>query len=234
MAEHAKLRAANVARQAEWTKGDPVSALFRATELAGEVGEACNVVKKIERERRGWAGSRATVSELAEEIADIVICADLLAMAEGIDLDAAVVAKFNATSEKVGLATRLAAADAERDEALGIERCDICAEVLNDGDLVLADDSLGTVHAACCGPDREGYTLNGEALGPDDPIPAGDAYERDTPERRIAALRARVEAAEARLAEAEAANQRLIRLGRAVERERDEALADLRVTKGEG
>lgn len=103
------LRAANRARQAEWCAGgDPEPDLsFRAVELAGEVGEACNVVKKLERERHGWRGSRATIDQLAEEIADVVICADLLAMTVGIDLDAAVIAKFNATSEKNGLSTRL-------------------------------------------------------------------------------------------------------------------------------
>lgn len=104
---HTSLRLANIARQAAWTGGETVSSLFRATELAGEVGEACNVVKKLERERSGWRGSRATVDDLAAELADVVICADLLALAEGIDLDAAVAAKFNATSEKVGLPQRL-------------------------------------------------------------------------------------------------------------------------------
>ncbi|OLP56789.1 hypothetical protein BJF92_12005 [Rhizobium rhizosphaerae] len=80
---------------------------FRAIELAGEAGEALNVVKKLERERQGWAGSRATLEQLAEELADVVICADLLALAAGIDLAVAVPRKFNATSEKVGLATRI-------------------------------------------------------------------------------------------------------------------------------
>jgi hypothetical protein len=40
----------------------------------------------------------------------VVICADLVALALGIDLDRVVAAKFNATSEKVGLQTRLALA----------------------------------------------------------------------------------------------------------------------------
>lgn len=102
------LRAANVARDQEWNTGsERVSMTFRATELAGEVGEACNVIKKLERERIGLVGSRDTKEHLAEELADIVICTDLVAMDAGIDLDAAVAAKFNATSEKNGLATRL-------------------------------------------------------------------------------------------------------------------------------
>lgn len=102
------LRQANIDRQSAWTDGQAVSLLFRATELGGETGEVLNVCKKIERERSGWRGSRATVADLAEELADVIICADLLAMTEGIDLWAAVVAKFNATSEKVGLPHRLA------------------------------------------------------------------------------------------------------------------------------
>ncbi|WP_433762014.1 MazG-like family protein [Brucella anthropi] len=102
------LRAANVARDQEWNTGtEHVSMTFRATEFAGEVGEACNVIKKLERERIGLVGSRDTKEHLAEELADIVICTDLIAMDAGIDLDAAVAAKFNATSEKNGLATRL-------------------------------------------------------------------------------------------------------------------------------
>ena len=106
--EHSNLRAANVARDQEWNTGsERVSMTFRATELAGEVGEACNVIKKLERERIGLVGSRDTKEHLAEELADIVICTDLVAMDAGIDLDAAIAAKFNATSEKNGLTTRL-------------------------------------------------------------------------------------------------------------------------------
>lgn len=99
------LRAANEERQRLWCAGgdfEPDLA-FRGVELAGEVGEALNVVKKLERERRGWRGSRATKEDLASELADVIICADLLAMSAGIDLFAAVAEKFNATSEKVGL-----------------------------------------------------------------------------------------------------------------------------------
>ena len=101
------LRAANIARQAEWDAGGEISIEFRGNELAGEVGEACNLIKKIARERMGLPGSRAKISDLAEELADVVICADLIAMDAGIDLANAVVAKFNKTSEKVGLTARL-------------------------------------------------------------------------------------------------------------------------------
>jgi NTP pyrophosphatase (non-canonical NTP hydrolase) len=105
--EYHNLRDANIARHVEWSGTTDVSLSFRGNELAGEVGEACNVIKKLERERLGLAGSRDTVEHLAEELADVVICADLIAMDLGIDLDAAVARKFNATSRKVGMATRM-------------------------------------------------------------------------------------------------------------------------------
>jgi NTP pyrophosphatase (non-canonical NTP hydrolase) len=109
MTTFSKLRAANILRQNEW---DPTGQVendlaFKGIELAGEVGEACNVIKKLLRERSGIRGSRATLQDLAEELADVVICADLVAMAAGIALDLAVVRKFNATSENNNLVTRL-------------------------------------------------------------------------------------------------------------------------------
>jgi NTP pyrophosphatase (non-canonical NTP hydrolase) len=107
MKSYPTLRAANVARQAEWAAGHQLTLAYRGNELAGEVGEACNVIKKLERERLGIRGSRDTVEHLAEELADVIICADLIAMDAGIDLQSAVAAKFNATSVKVGLETRM-------------------------------------------------------------------------------------------------------------------------------
>lgn len=101
------LRAANYDRQQEWDPTDEITLAYRGNELAGEVGEACNVIKKLERERLGIRGSRDTTEHLAEELADIVICTDLIAMQAGINLDNAVRDKFNATSEKYGLKTRL-------------------------------------------------------------------------------------------------------------------------------
>lgn len=101
------LRAANIVRQQEWDPASKISLSYRGNELAGEVGEACNVIKKLERARLGIRGTTATFEQLAEELADVVICADLIAMAEGIDLNDAVRRKFNATSEKYGLKTRM-------------------------------------------------------------------------------------------------------------------------------
>lgn len=107
MTTYDTLRAANEARQKEWDKDARITLSYRGNELAGEIGEACNVIKKLDRERLGIKGSCDTVEHLAEELADGIICIDLIAMAEGIDLNAAVARKFNMTSEKVGLETRL-------------------------------------------------------------------------------------------------------------------------------
>lgn len=103
------LRQANIQRQAIWCPDEIPDLSFRGNELGGEVGEALNVIKKLERERLGWRGSRDTVEHLAEELADVVICADLCALSAGVDLASAVVAKFNATSEKVGIPVKLTA-----------------------------------------------------------------------------------------------------------------------------
>ena len=108
------LSAANKARQDEWDPNDKITLAFRGNELAGETGEACNIIKKLERERLGIRGSRATLAQLAEELADVVICADLCAMTAGIDLQAAIRDKFNATSERYGLKTRLNGTPQER------------------------------------------------------------------------------------------------------------------------
>jgi NTP pyrophosphatase (non-canonical NTP hydrolase) len=101
------LRKANYARQQEWDPDDSITLAYRGNELAGEVGEACNVIKKLERERIGIRGSRVTKEMLAEELADVLICVDLIAMHVGIDLYEALRQKFNATSEKYGLTTRM-------------------------------------------------------------------------------------------------------------------------------
>jgi len=103
-----QLREANTRRQQEWDVDNQITAAYRGNELAGEVGEACNVIKKLERERLGIKGSRDTIEHLAEELADIIICVDLIAMHYDIALATGVRDKFNATSEKVGLQTRIA------------------------------------------------------------------------------------------------------------------------------
>jgi len=101
------LHVANALRNEAWDPHNKLDLTFKGLELAGEVGEACNVIKKLTREQLDMAGTRDTVDHLAEELADVVICASLVANKAGIDLSAAVAAKFNATSDKLNFNVRL-------------------------------------------------------------------------------------------------------------------------------
>ena len=97
----------NRARCLAWAKGKDAGILFHSNELAGEVGEACNAVKKLYRLRMGWAGGSDTTEAIMDELADVVICADLVAMQLDGDLGAALARKFNRTSAKHGFPHRL-------------------------------------------------------------------------------------------------------------------------------
>jgi NTP pyrophosphatase (non-canonical NTP hydrolase) len=76
------------------------------TACLGELGEAANVAKKLNRVRDGIPGNKETEAELrsklARELADTFIYLDLLCQSAGIDLPAAVLATFNAKSEQIG------------------------------------------------------------------------------------------------------------------------------------
>lgn len=76
------------------------------TAVAGELGEAANVAKKLNRVRDGIPGNSETPDELkaalADEIADTFIYLDLLAQSQGINLEDAVFSKFEKTSAKIG------------------------------------------------------------------------------------------------------------------------------------
>ena len=107
MGMYENLRTANECRDAEWDPEKKITPAFRGIELAGEVGELCNVLKKLERESMGMPGSRASIEDLADELADVIICADLMALQFGINLEYEVPRKFNATSSKYGLRTTM-------------------------------------------------------------------------------------------------------------------------------
>lgn len=104
-----QLRDANVRRSIEWMGSAPSEQdlMFCAVELGGETGEALNVVKKMERVRLGVKGSTATVEDLKDELADVLICVDRIAAAMNIDLGVEVRRKFNLTSDKYGLKEKL-------------------------------------------------------------------------------------------------------------------------------
>lgn len=102
-----ELRAANQARQRQWDPEELLDKLYFSNALAGEAGEVCNVVKKMIREEHKLTGSRAVVSDLAFELADVIIYADLLAAKCGIDLEEAVASKFNRVSISYDFLQRL-------------------------------------------------------------------------------------------------------------------------------
>jgi len=82
-----------------------------ATALSGEVGELCNIIKKLNRIRDGIIGNTESEIELQDmlwpEIADVFIYLDLLAQAAHYDLATAVRLKFNTTSVKNDFPERL-------------------------------------------------------------------------------------------------------------------------------
>ena len=82
---------------------------FMAT--LGELGEAANVGKKLNRVRDGIPGNDQTVeqlqSQLRSELADTLIYLDLLAQSQGIDLSDAVIETFNAKSAKIGFGKQI-------------------------------------------------------------------------------------------------------------------------------
>ncbi|WP_156359626.1 MazG-like family protein [Sphingomonas sp. Leaf28] len=146
----AQLRRVNLARYEAWVEGADAGIMFDALELGGEVGELLNVVKKLEREERGWRGSREAPKDFADECADVLICLDKLARRRNVDLTAVTISKFNATSEKVGLSHRLEAsvgsgAPAEQEVSVSVAEC-VEPRPVGDSKIVQVED--------CTGPQR--------------------------------------------------------------------------------
>ena len=82
-----------------------------AVAMAGECGEACNVIKKLNRKRDSIKEKDPSYfllrQQLAEEIADTVTYAFILAARCGFDMEDIVTKKFNAVSEKHGFSQQL-------------------------------------------------------------------------------------------------------------------------------
>ena len=116
-----QLRPANVSRMHRWHADADSIKVPEGTwtgadwgnAMGGECGEAQNIVKKLRCHETHLGDSYNTPdietlhAALAEELADVVCYADLLAHHYGIDLCAAVVAKFNHTSKAAGFPERL-------------------------------------------------------------------------------------------------------------------------------
>ena len=122
-----RLRIANQKRANLWNRGVPTSPMFCMIELAGEVGEACNAMKKMERQSLEMVGGANDNGNLADELADVVICADLAAMAMGVDLGEAVARKFNKTSRKHGFDVLLPQQDEQHPRPGTIDGGDRCS-----------------------------------------------------------------------------------------------------------
>lgn len=130
------LRAANIARQEHWGGSDNWTLADWSNALAGEVGEACNVVKKIRRPQLGTVGNSSDAAtyyeQLETEIGDVLIYLDLLAKAAGMELSTCVMRAFNEKSEKLGMPVRLAAAPTGPAQGWN-EAARSCAKLIEDG-----------------------------------------------------------------------------------------------------
>jgi NTP pyrophosphatase (non-canonical NTP hydrolase) len=84
----------------DWSQSDWMVAII------GELGEAANIVKKLNRVRDCIPGNAETPEQLyrklENEIADVYIYLDLFCQAAGIDLEAAVNRVFDAKSKQIG------------------------------------------------------------------------------------------------------------------------------------
>lgn len=87
-----------------WSLSDWITATL------GELGEAANVAKKLNRIRDGICGNKVSEQELREnlkdEIADAYIYLDLLSQSQGFNLKDAVIKKFNEKSEEINCPIR--------------------------------------------------------------------------------------------------------------------------------
>ncbi|MCH8197438.1 MAG: MazG-like family protein [Proteobacteria bacterium] len=102
------LRHANLGRLKFWGYDNGIddwSLSDWAVATAGELGEACNIIKKLNRAHDGLRGNTESEGDLqaalAGELADTIIYLDLLAARAGIDLGDAVIDKFNLVSERL-------------------------------------------------------------------------------------------------------------------------------------
>lgn len=108
------LRNANVARAAESQKYEKCKTWCLgqwSNATLGELGEAANIIKKIERGDFELASVR---KELANELADVAIYLDLLAEKAGINLGQATMDKWNEKSAQIGSSIRIEADDWHR------------------------------------------------------------------------------------------------------------------------
>lgn len=79
--------------------------------MVGELGEAANIAKKLNRVRDGIPGNKETPDELRaklrKEMGDVFIYLDLTAQSLGFNISDAAVEVFNAKSVEIGYSIRV-------------------------------------------------------------------------------------------------------------------------------
>lgn len=104
-----ELRQANIDRDADvFHEIDTWTPSQWAVAMAGEIGEALNWLKKLNRKRKIDEGEAALyIKEVSHELADAIVYMDLFAQSLHIDLPTAIREKFNIVSEREGSSVRL-------------------------------------------------------------------------------------------------------------------------------
>lgn len=96
----------------DWSASDWMTATL------GELGEAANVIKKLNRERDGIKGNTASIGalriQLARELSDTLIYLDLMFQALGIDMETAVTETFDAKSGEIKWPHRLSSLESSK------------------------------------------------------------------------------------------------------------------------
>ena len=130
------LRAANIARLPRFKnpKGEPAhskpdgsdwSLSAWSNAVLGELGEAANLIKKIER---GDFTLEEKREELGKEFADVLTYLDILAFRAGVDLGSATIDKFNEVSKRVGAAVYLVGHEVYVDHPLAYKELGIAEQ----------------------------------------------------------------------------------------------------------
>lgn len=88
-----------------WSTSDWITATM------GELGEAANVVKKLNRYRDGVPGNKVSEAELRDqlrkELGDVFVYLDLMAQSLGFSIADAAAEVFNAKSAEIGYPVKL-------------------------------------------------------------------------------------------------------------------------------
>ena len=79
--------------------------------VMGELGEAANIAKKLNRVRDGIPGNKENPEQLRaklrKEIGDVFVYLDLLCQAHGFNIDDAAIEVFNSKSIEIGYKTKI-------------------------------------------------------------------------------------------------------------------------------